>query len=75
MLNPNIVAADYLRKIVLQGQRSDKNQSMEISLEFLSPYVIPEQEIITLSQLLNPISAETSEAFQNGKICHELLAE
>ena len=75
MLNPNIAAADSLRKIVLQGQRSDKNQSMEISLEFLSPYVIPEQEIITLSQLLNPISAETSEAFQNGRICPELLAE
>ena len=75
MLNPNLAAANSLLKIALQGQRKDKNQSMEIPLEFLSPYVIPEQEIITISQLLNPISAETVAAFQNARICPGLLAE
>jgi len=75
MLNPNFAAADSLRKIALQGQSTDKNQSTGISLQFLSPYEIPEQEIITLSQLLKPVSNETATAFQNARICPELLAE
>jgi hypothetical protein len=64
-----------LRKIVQQDQGADKNQSPDISLEFLSPYAIPEDEIITLSQLLKPVSVETAAAFQNARISPELLAE
>ncbi|MDP7582372.1 MAG: hypothetical protein QGG03_03975, partial [SAR324 cluster bacterium] len=75
ILNPNLVAADSLRKIVQQDQGADKNQSPDISLEFLSPYAIPEDEIITLSQLLKPVSVETAAAFQNARISPELLAE
>jgi hypothetical protein len=75
ILNPNLAAAESLRKIVLQDQGADKNQSADISLEFLTPYAIPEQEVITLSQLLKPVSVETAEAFQNARISPELLAE
>ena len=75
ILNPNLPAADSLRNIVLQDQGGDKIQSHDISLEFLTPYAIPEQEIKTVSQLLNPVSVETATAFQNAKICPELLAE
>ena len=75
ILNPNLAAAESLRKIVLQDQVTDKNQSADISLEFLTPYAIPEQEVITLSQLLKPVSVETAEAFQNARISPELLAE
>jgi glutamate racemase len=74
ILNPNLVAANSLSKIVLQDQGTDKSQSTGISLEFLTPYVIPQEEIITLSQLLIPISVETAAAFQNAIISPELLA-
>lgn len=74
ILNPNLVAANSLSKIVLQDQGTDKSQSTGISLEFLTPYVIPQEEIITLSQLLIPISVETAVAFQNAIISPELLA-
>ncbi len=75
ILNPNLAAANSLGKIVLQDQGTDKSQSTGISLEFLTPYAIPQQEIITLSKLLNPISVETAVAFQNAIISPELLAE
>ena len=75
ILNPNLATAESLRNIVLQGQVTDKNQSADISLEFLSPYTIPEQEVITLTQLLKPVSVETAAAFQNARITPELLAE
>ena len=75
ILNPNLAAANSLGKIVLQDQGPDRSQSKGISLEFLTPYAIPQQEILTLSQLLNPISVETAVALQNAIISPELLAE
>ncbi|MBL4825245.1 MAG: aspartate/glutamate racemase family protein [SAR324 cluster bacterium] len=75
LLNPNLAAAEYLYKIVLQNQDSATILSKDISLSFSTPYPIPEQEIKTLSKLLNPISVETAEAFQNAIICPELLAD
>ncbi len=73
LLNPNLAAAEYLAKIILQDQESVTIQPQDISLEFITPYAIPEKEKITLSQLLNPVSVETSTAFQNARICPELL--
>ena len=75
LLNPNLAAADSLLKIVQYYQGANENNLNEIPLEFVTPYSIPEQEIITLSQLLNPVSAETAAAFQNARICPELLAD
>ncbi len=75
ILNPNLATAKSLRNIVLQGQVTDKNPSADISLEFLSPYTIPEQEVFTLTQLLKPVSVETAAAFKNARISPELLAE
>ena len=73
LLNPNLAAAESLAKIILQDQESVTIQPQDISLEFITPYAIPEKEKITLSQLLNPVSVETSTAFQNARICPELL--
>ena len=75
ILNPNHATAESLRNIVLQDQVTDNNQLADISLEFLSPYTIPEQEIITLSHLLKPVSVETVAALQNSRIAPELLSE
>lgn len=75
ILNPNLAAANSLGKIVLQNQGLEKSHATGISLEFLTPYAIPQQEVITLSQLLKPVSVETAEAFQNARISPELLAE
>lgn len=75
ILNPNLAAANSLGKIVLEDQDPEISQSTGIYLEFLTPYAIPQQEIRTLSQLINSISVETAAAFQNAIISHDLLAE
>ena len=73
LLNPNYAAAEFLKKIVSKKMNSNKTKSNKISIEFVSPYAIPKKEIITLTQLLSPISPVTAQALQNSRICPELL--
>ena len=73
LLNPNFAAAEKLSKIVLKNGKTPPIETKNISFNFVTPYTIPELENITLQQLLNPISAETSDAFLNARICPELL--
>ena len=73
LLNPNLASAKFIHSVVLQDQHSCKYNSMRISLEFVSPYVIPIKEENTLSQLLDSTSTETVLALKNANICPELF--
>ena len=73
MLNPNYAAAEILKNYVLNFQSLNSVLKNSFSINFLSPYAIPEQEIITLNKLLSPISPETSQALINAQIVPELL--
>ena len=74
LLNPNYVAAEKLSKIVFKKNgKSNPTKVNGVSIDFVTPYAIPKQEIITLTQLLSPISPVTAEALQNATICPELL--
>ena len=73
LLNPNLAAAEYLVKTVSNNLNSSSTESKAFSVEFVTPYAIPDQEIITLTQLLSPISPATADALNNTRICPELL--
>ena len=73
LLNPNLVAAENLVKTVSNNLNPSSTESKAFSVEFVTPYAIPKQEIITLTQLLSPISPVTADALQNARICPELL--
>ena len=73
LLNPNLAAAENLVKTVSNNLNPSSTESKAFSVEFVTPYAIPEQEIITLTQLLSPISPATADALNNAKICPELL--
>ena len=73
VLNPNNEAAEKLKNYVINNQNVNSELKKRFSINFLSPYAIPEQEIITLKKLLTPISPETSLALINAKIVPELI--
>ena len=73
VLNPNKAAAEKLKNYVLNNQNINSELKKEFLINFLSPYAIPEQEIITLNKLLSPFSPETSLALINAKIVPELV--
>lgn len=73
LLNPNLAAAENLVKTVSNNLNPSSTESKAFSVEFVTPYAIPEQEIITLTQLLSPISPATADALNNARICPELL--
>jgi glutamate racemase len=73
VLNPNNAAAEKLKNYVLNNQNLNSELKKRFLINFLSPYAIPEQEIITLNKHLSPISPETSLALINGKIVPELV--
>ena len=73
VLNPNNAAAEKLKNYVLNNQNLNSELKKRFLINFLSPYAIPEQEIITLNKLLSPISPETSLALINAKIVPELV--
>ena len=73
VLNPKYAAAEKLKNYVLSEQSTNSVLKNCFSINFLTPYIIPEQEIITLNKLLTPISTETSRALINAQIVPELL--
>ena len=73
VLNPKYAAAEKLKNYVLSEQSINSVLKNCFSINFLTPYIIPEQEIITLNKLLTPISTETSRALINAQIVPELL--
>ncbi len=73
VLNPNKAAAEKLKNYVLNNQNINSELKKEFLINFISPYAIPEQEIITLNKLLSPFSPETSVALINAKIVPELV--
>ena len=73
MLNPNYAAAEKLKNYVLNEKSLNSVLKNSFSINFLTPYAIPEQEKITLNKLLTPISPETSQALINAQIVPELL--
>ena len=73
VLNPKYAAAEKLKNYVLSEQSINSVLKNCFSINFLTPYIIPEQEIITLNNLLTPISPETSKALINAKIVPELV--
>ena len=73
LLNPNYVAAEKLKNYVLNDQSIISDLKNSFSINFLTPYAIPELEKITLNKLLTPISSETSQALINAQIVPELL--
>ena len=73
VLNPNNAAAEKLKNYVLNNQNVDSELKKRFLINFVSPYTIPEQEIITLKKHLSPISPETSLALINAKIVPELV--
>ena len=73
VLNPNNEAAEKLKNYVINNQNVNSELKKTFSINFLSPYAIPEQEKITLKKLLTPISPETSQALINAQIVPELL--
>ena len=73
VLNPNYTAAEKLKNYVLDNQIKNLVFKNRFLIKFLSPYEIPENEIITLNKLITPISPETSKALKNPKIVPELL--
>ena len=73
VLNPNYAAAEKLKNYVLNDQPINSVLKNNFSIDFLTPYAIPEQEKITLNKLLTPTSPETSQALINSKIVPELL--
>ena len=73
VLNPKYAAAEKLKNYVLSEQSTNSVLKNCFSINFLTPYIIPEQEIITLNKLLSPISTETSRALINAQIVPELL--
>ena len=73
LLNPNYAAAQKLKNYVLNDQSKNSVLNNSFSINFLTPYAIPKQEIITLNNLLTPISPETSKALINAQIVPELL--
>ena len=73
VLNPNYAAAEKLKNYVLNDQSKNSDLKNCFSINFLTPYAIPEQEKITLNKLLTPISPETSRALINAQIVPELL--
>ena len=75
ILNPNFASALYLRDLVFLEKKKLKLERNKISLEFITPYAIPEQEEKTLTKLINPVSKNTSSALQNAIICPELIKD
>ena len=73
VLNPNYAAAEKLKNYVLDDQSIYPVLKNSFSIDFLTPYAIPEQEKITLNKLLSPISPETGQALINAQIVPELL--
>ena len=73
VLNPNYAAAEKLKNYVLNDQTVNSILKNSPLINFLSPYAIPEQEIITLKKLITPISPETSQALIDAQIIPELL--
>ena len=73
LLNPNYAAAEKLKNYVLNDQSINSDLKNSFSINFLTPYAIPEMEKITLNKLLTPISSETSHALINAQIVPELL--
>ena len=73
MLNPNHAAAEKLQKSIMDAKQSDQSKKNKFTVDFVTPYEIPEQERITLKNLLNPISPQTSNAFQNARLLPDLL--
>jgi glutamate racemase len=73
LLNPNLASAENLVKTFSNNLNYISTESKAFSVEFVTPYAIPDQEIITLTQLLSPISPATADALKNAKICPELL--
>jgi len=73
VLNPNYAAAEKLKNYVLNDHSINSVLKNHFSINFLTPYAIPKQEIITLNKLLTPISPETSQALINAQIVPELL--
>ena len=73
VLNPNYAAAEKLKNYVLNYQSINSDLKNSISINFLTPYAIPELEKITLNKLLSPISPETCLALINAQILPELL--
>ena len=73
IINPNLSAAKSLSKMIMQDEILKKNRSIDFSIEFVSPYKIPEKEILTITRLLNPISSETATALKNAQTYPKLL--
>jgi len=73
VLNPNYAAAEKLKNYVLNDRSKKSVLNNFFSINFLTPYTIPEQEKFTLNKLLTPISPETSQALINAQIIPELL--
>ena len=73
VLNPNNAAAEKLKNYVLNNQNVNSKLKKRFLINFLSPYAIPKQELITLNKLLSPISPETSLALKHAQIVPELV--
>ena len=73
VINPNYTAAAILKNYVLNNRIKNSVFKKKFFINFLSPYAIPENEIITLNKLITPISPETSQALKNPQIVPELL--
>ena len=73
LLNPNLAAAENLVKTVSNNLNTSSTEPKAFSVEFVTPYAIPEKEINTLTQFLSPISPATADALNNAIICPELL--
>ncbi|GIT04037.1 MAG: hypothetical protein CM1200mP28_12960 [Deltaproteobacteria bacterium] len=58
-----------MKNYVLNDQSINSVLKNSFSINFLTPYAIPEQEKITLKKLLTPISPETSQGINKRPNC------
>ena len=75
VLNPNYAASKKIADYILSDKSMNYVIKSNFSINFLTPYAIPEKEIRTLKNLITPISPETSQALIKAKIFPELLDE
>ncbi|MGK5091642.1 hypothetical protein WDW89_06435 [Deltaproteobacteria bacterium TL4] len=71
LINPNQYAAKKLTQSLDTEYRLSTTQS-EISVEFISPYRLPQTEVDTISSLLSPQAPETVKALQHYTLKPEL---
>jgi len=72
ILNPNEQAYQHLISKVKPEPSSD-SESLEITIEFVSQYALPEKEVETLSHFLSSHSPQTVKALQDYTLKPDLL--